>query len=123
MYNKKLKHVPICFSLKLECEKLASEKIEIQRHYVMVSCTFNFCVERTHGHTINTTMSHFNCSNLLCANDIGFNLQTTPLKVCIRYSCGLPYSQLSTYHAYVNIILNISSIILNILLFVYNIMP
>jgi hypothetical protein len=25
------------FSLKLECEKLASEKIEIQRHYVMVS--------------------------------------------------------------------------------------
>lgn len=25
-----------CFSLKLECEKLASEKIEIQRHYVMV---------------------------------------------------------------------------------------
>lgn len=24
-------------SLKLECEKLASEKIEIQRHYVMVS--------------------------------------------------------------------------------------
>jgi hypothetical protein len=28
-----------CFSLKLECEKLASEKIEIQRHYVMVSIT------------------------------------------------------------------------------------
>jgi hypothetical protein len=26
-----------CYSLKLECEKLASEKIEIQRHYVMVS--------------------------------------------------------------------------------------
>lgn len=26
-----------CFSLKLDCEKLASEKIEIQRHYVMVS--------------------------------------------------------------------------------------
>jgi len=25
------------YSLKLECEKLASEKIEIQRHYVMVS--------------------------------------------------------------------------------------
>ena len=25
------------FSLKLECEKLASEKIEIQRHYVMVN--------------------------------------------------------------------------------------
>ena len=24
------------FSLKLDCEKLASEKIEIQRHYVMV---------------------------------------------------------------------------------------
>lgn len=24
-------------SLKLECEKLASEKMEIQRHYVMVS--------------------------------------------------------------------------------------
>lgn len=29
-----------CFSLKLECEKLASEKIEIQRHYVMVSDVF-----------------------------------------------------------------------------------
>jgi len=27
----------LLFSLKLECEKLASEKIEIQRHYVMVS--------------------------------------------------------------------------------------
>lgn len=27
----------LCFSLKLECEKLASEKVEIQRHYVMVS--------------------------------------------------------------------------------------
>jgi len=26
----------IFYSLKLECEKLASEKIEIQRHYVMV---------------------------------------------------------------------------------------
>ena len=29
------------FSLKLECEKLASEKIEIQRHYVMVSLKTN----------------------------------------------------------------------------------
>ncbi len=27
-------------SLKLECEKLASEKIEIQRHYVMVNLAF-----------------------------------------------------------------------------------
>ena len=27
----------LLFSLKLECEKLASEKIEIQRHYVMVN--------------------------------------------------------------------------------------
>ena len=27
-------------SLKLECEKLASEKVEIQRHYVMVSNIF-----------------------------------------------------------------------------------
>lgn len=27
----------LVFSLKMECEKLASEKIEIQRHYVMVS--------------------------------------------------------------------------------------
>lgn len=39
-----------CFSLKLECEKLASEKIEIQRHYVMVSnifikVAFSFCVK------------------------------------------------------------------------------
>lgn len=31
------KYIFFCFSLKLECEKLASEKIEIQRHYVMVS--------------------------------------------------------------------------------------
>lgn len=30
-----------CSSLKLECEKLASEKIEIQRHYVMVSILCN----------------------------------------------------------------------------------
>ena len=29
-------------SLKLECEKLASEKIEIQRHYVMVSWSEKF---------------------------------------------------------------------------------
>lgn len=29
----------IISSLKLECEKLASEKIEIQRHYVMVKNT------------------------------------------------------------------------------------
>lgn len=28
---------PLC-SLKLECEKLVSEKTEMQRHYVMVSC-------------------------------------------------------------------------------------
>lgn len=59
-----LKYVPVCFSLKLECEKLASEKIEIQRHYVMVSCTFHFCVERTHGHTTNTTISHLDNANL-----------------------------------------------------------
>lgn len=32
-----------CYSLKLECEKLASEKIEIQRHYVMVSMSLS-CV-------------------------------------------------------------------------------
>ena len=30
------------YSLKLECEKLASEKIEIQRHYVMVSLSSSF---------------------------------------------------------------------------------
>jgi len=34
-----------CCSLKLECEKLASEKIEIQRHYVMVSMLLS-CVLR-----------------------------------------------------------------------------
>jgi len=28
------------FSLKLECEKLAQEKTEMQRHYVMVSTNF-----------------------------------------------------------------------------------
>lgn len=33
------------FSLKLECEKLASEKIEIQRHYVMVSIGEPICAE------------------------------------------------------------------------------
>lgn len=30
-------------SLKLECEKLASEKTEMQRHYVMVSLTDWLC--------------------------------------------------------------------------------
>lgn len=30
-------------SLKLECEKLASEKVEIQRHYVMVSSISKRC--------------------------------------------------------------------------------
>ena len=28
------------FSLKLECEKLANEKTEMQRHYVMVSMIY-----------------------------------------------------------------------------------
>lgn len=34
---------PFCISnsLKLECEKLASEKTEMQRHYVMVSKLHN----------------------------------------------------------------------------------
>ena len=32
-------------SLKLECEKLASEKMEIQRHYVMV--IINGCMNST----------------------------------------------------------------------------
>lgn len=36
MLHYKLKHDLFC-SLKLECEKLASEKTEMQRHYVMVS--------------------------------------------------------------------------------------
>lgn len=31
-------------SLKLECEKLASDKTEMQRHYVMVSLTDYVCV-------------------------------------------------------------------------------
>lgn len=36
--------MPYClYSLKLECEKLASEKIEIQRHYVMVRAS---CFDR-----------------------------------------------------------------------------
>lgn len=30
----------VFFSLKLECEKLASEKTEMQRHYVMVRSVF-----------------------------------------------------------------------------------
>lgn len=29
-------YIDLFFSLKLECEKLASEKTEMQRHYVMV---------------------------------------------------------------------------------------
>ena len=33
------------YSLKLECEKLATEKTEIQRHYVMVSENF-LCTAR-----------------------------------------------------------------------------
>ena len=32
------------FSLKLECEKLAQEKTEMQRHYVMVSIQVYFMV-------------------------------------------------------------------------------
>ena len=32
----------VFFSLKLECEKLAQEKTEMQRHYVMVSQLFFF---------------------------------------------------------------------------------
>lgn len=32
----------VCFSLKLECEKLASEKTEMQRHYVMVRSVLLF---------------------------------------------------------------------------------
>lgn len=39
---------PLFYSLKLECEKLASEKIEIQRHYVMVNwfslVNYSFCM-------------------------------------------------------------------------------
>lgn len=33
-----MKTVDALCSLKLECEKLVSEKTEMQRHYVMVSC-------------------------------------------------------------------------------------
>lgn len=32
----------LLFSLKLECEKLAGEKTEMQRHYVMVNSYFIF---------------------------------------------------------------------------------
>ena len=32
----------MCFSLKMECEKLAQEKTEMQRHYVMVSSIYPF---------------------------------------------------------------------------------
>ncbi len=37
----------LCFSLKLECDKLASEKSEMQRHYIMVSkaCMFQICFQ------------------------------------------------------------------------------
>lgn len=33
---KQMLYIDLFFSLKLECEKLASEKTEMQRHYVMV---------------------------------------------------------------------------------------
>lgn len=36
--------VYFCCSLKIECEKLASEKIEIQRHYVMVSIIYQISI-------------------------------------------------------------------------------
>ena len=32
-----------CYSLKLECEKLAQEKTEMQRHYVMVRTNIGEC--------------------------------------------------------------------------------
>jgi hypothetical protein len=44
------------YSLKLECEKLASEKIEIQRHYVMVSRERNENVEG--GSALHTYITH-----------------------------------------------------------------
>ena len=33
------------FSLKLECDKLASEKSEMQRHYIMVSKCLCVCIK------------------------------------------------------------------------------
>lgn len=43
----------LCCSLKLECEKLATEKTEIQRHYVMVRCAHDappfFTITTQHG--------------------------------------------------------------------------
>lgn len=64
-------HSSLCCSLKLECEKLATEKTEIQRHYVMVR----------HTHTHLSTFTHNKCSakspeSLSSAN----SCQTTPSK-------------------------------------------
>lgn len=42
-------HSSLCCSLKLECEKLATEKTEIQRHYVMVSPFYTDIVECHHN--------------------------------------------------------------------------
>lgn len=39
----------LSFSLKLECDKLASEKSEMQRHYIMVSNVFSYNIYRHRG--------------------------------------------------------------------------
>ena len=75
---KTLLFLSLCCSLKLECEKLATEKTEIQRHYVMVRDT------HTHTHTHRPCLyafTHNKCSaksteSLSSAN----SCQTTPTK-------------------------------------------
>lgn len=41
----KISKIPFRFSLKIECEKLAQEKTEMQRHYVMVRVFETFFCE------------------------------------------------------------------------------
>uniref|UniRef100_A0A3B4WI35 Transducin-like enhancer protein 1 n=1 Tax=Seriola lalandi dorsalis TaxID=1841481 RepID=A0A3B4WI35_SERLL len=51
-------------SLKLECEKLATEKTEIQRHYVMVRDTHTHTHTHTHTQAIYLSLYHPNLSLL-----------------------------------------------------------
>lgn len=54
----------LCCSLKLECEKLATEKTEIQRHYVMVRHTGHIIL---HTLTTSAVPSPLNPFHLLAA--------------------------------------------------------
>lgn len=55
-------HVLRCFSLKMECEKLAQEKTEMQRHYVMVSTKYLASSEFSSSDSI--SWIQYSCTNV-----------------------------------------------------------